>query len=143
MAKINYDTQSCYQRVTVNGEPRGLNSAQVYVYQLISELEIQYPDLCNSYDEYPYELGGIEEAWEMNFVDTEYFTSQLSSTLEWELYHHEKDASIWVNSEEHAILTLDIPHSTITLNCYKESNDVHTHLRKIPHGASVPGTVLF
>ena len=82
---------------------------------------------------YPCERGGTEEAWEMNFVNIEYFTSQLSSTLEWELYHHEKDASVWVNSEEHAILTFDTTNSTITLNCYQETNDVHTHLGKIPH----------
>jgi hypothetical protein len=123
--KINYDLQPCDQRLTENGEPRALNSAQKYVYQLIGELERKYQDLCNSYDEYPCDLGGIEEVWEMIFVDREYLTSQLSSTLEWELYNHEKDVSIWVNLEEHAILTLNIPNSTLTLNCYQETSDVH------------------
>ena len=130
MAQINYDAQPYYQRLTENGEPRELNPAQVYIYRLISELEIQHQDLCNSYDEYPCELGGIEEAWEMVFVDREYITSQLSSALEWELYHHEKDVSVWVNLQEHAILTLDLPNSTINLNCYQETNDAHTRLGK-------------
>ncbi len=141
MAKTNYDEQPCYQRSTENGEPRVLNPVQVYIYQLIGELEIKYQDLCNSYDEYSCDLEGIEEAWEMIFVDLEYFTCQLSSTLEWELYRHEKDVSIWVNSEKHAILTLDIPNSTITLNCYQETSDVLTRLGKRQHGAPVIGVV--
>jgi hypothetical protein len=66
------------KELTENGEPRELNPAQGYVYQLIRELEMQHKDLCNSYDEYPCDLGGIEEAWEMIFVDREYLTSQLS-----------------------------------------------------------------
>lgn len=44
MAKINYDSQPCYLRLTENGEPRELNSAQGFVYQLISELEMQHHD---------------------------------------------------------------------------------------------------
>lgn len=130
MAKINYDAQHYYQRLTENGEPRELNPAQVYIYKLISELEIQHQDLCNSYDEYPCDPDGIEEAWEMTFVDLEYFTHQLSSTLEWELYRHEKDVSIWVNTKEHAILTLDTHISTIKLNYYKETLDAHIHLER-------------